>query len=153
MSIAVSVDRLLGLVNNIDRKSRDAATDQPELFTLRLPVSFRRRARGEKLLIASSDTSASNPDPQLIRAVARGHSWFMEIREGSTASLSELAERHGVERTDVGHIVRLAFLAPDIIEAILQGRQPRDLTFRRLKRLSNLPRSWARQRDFLGFPG
>ena len=98
-------------------------------------------------------STGSNPDPQLIRAVARGHSWFREIREGSTASLTELAERHGVERTDAGHIIRLAFLAPDIIEAILQGRQPRDHTFRRLKRLGNLPESWARQRDFLGFPG
>jgi DNA invertase Pin-like site-specific DNA recombinase len=153
VSIAVSVDRLLGLVKNIDRQSRDAATDQPKLFTLHLPVSFRRRARGEKLLIAASDTSAANPDPQLIRAVARGHSWFREIREGGATSLTELAERHGVERTDAGHIIRLAFLAPDIIEAILQGRQPRDLTFRRLKRLNNLPESWARQRDFLGFPG
>ena len=118
-----------------------------------LPVSFRRRARGEKLLIAASDTRASNPDPQLIKAIALGHGWLREIRGGSTTSLSELAERHGVDRTDAGRIIRLAFLAPDIIEAILEGRQPRDLSFRRLKRLSNLPMSWAGQRDFLGFPG
>ncbi len=153
VGIVLSVDCLLGIVKGVDLKSRDATTDQSELFTIHLPVSFRRRARGEKLLIAASGTPASNSDPQLIRAIALGHRWFKEIREGSTTSLSELAERHGVERTDAGRIIRLAFLAPDIIETIREGRQPRDLTFQRLKRLSNLPMSWARQRDFLGFPG
>ena len=47
--------------------------------------------------------------------------------------------------------VRMAFLAPDIIEAILQGRQPRNLTFRWMKRLTELPLSWEKQRQVLGF--
>ena len=153
VGIVLSVDCLLGIVKDVDRKSRNATTDQSELITIRLPISFRRRARGEKLLIAASDARASNRDPQLIKAIALGHRWFREIREERTTSLSELAERHGVDRADAGRIVRLAFLAPNIIEAILEGRQPRDLSFRRLKRLSKLPLSWAGQRDFLGFPG
>ena len=47
--------------------------------------------------------------------------------------------------------VRMAFLAPDIIEAIFQGRQPRTLTFRWMKRLTELPLSWEKQRQVLGF--
>ena len=153
VSIVLSVDRLLGLAKDIDPTSEDVATDQSEPITIHLPVSFRRRARGQKLIIAASGTPASNPDPQLIRAVALGHRFFREIREGGAASLSELAERHRVDRSDAGRIIRLAFLAPDIVEAILAGRQPSDLTFRRLKRLNNLSMSWAQQREFLGFPG
>ena len=152
VGIVLNVDYLLGILNGVDRKSGDAVTGQPELITIYLPISFRRRARGEKLLIAASHAPASNPDPQLIRAIALGHSWFREIREGAATSLNKLAENHGVERTDAGRYIKFAFLAPDIVEAILLGHQPRDLTLRRLKRLGNLPMSWARQREFLGFP-
>jgi len=45
----------------------------------------------------------------------------------------------------------LAFLAPDIVEAILRGRQPIKLTPEKLKRLRNLPKSWEEQRKLLGF--
>jgi hypothetical protein len=153
VSVVVSADQLLGLAQDPDRASGDVPTDQSELITILLPVSFRRRAQGEKLIIAAGDAPASNPDQQLIRAVATSHSWFSKIRDGGIASLRELAERQGMDRSDTGRILRLAFLAPDIVEAILQGRQPRDLTYKRLMRLRILPVSWAEQRESLGFPG
>lgn len=121
--------------------------------TIDIPLSFRRSAQGEKIIIAAGDALASNPDPKLIRAVALGYSWHKELKRESVASLGELAERHGVLRRDAGRIFRLGLLAPDIIEAILEGRQPPDITFRHMKRLSNIPVSWAEQREFLGFPG
>ncbi|MCH8863369.1 MAG: recombinase family protein, partial [Proteobacteria bacterium] len=153
VSVVVSADHLLRLVQDPDRASGDVPTDQSELITIHLPVSFRRSAQGEKLIIAAGDAPAFNPDPRLIKAIALGHKWFREMRNGSAASLRQLAEHHGVDRSDTGRILRLAFLAPDIVEAILQGRQPRDLTYKRLMRLSNIPVSWAEQRKFLGFPG
>ena len=48
-------------------------------------------------------------------------------------------------------MIPLAFLAPDIVEAIIEGRQPVELTAARLKRMRHLPASWAEQRRFLGF--
>ena len=64
----------------------------------------------------------------------------------------ELAAHHGVDRTDVGRRISLAFLAPDIVEAIVAGRQPIELTAARLKRVRDLPISWAEQRKLLDFP-
>ena len=52
---------------------------------------------------------------------------------------------------DVSRILPLGLLAPDIVEAILAGSQPTDLTVSRLKRLSDLPVSWNQQRRVLGF--
>ena len=125
--------------------------DEDQDVIIDIPVSFRRRAYGEKLIIPASGASANKPDHQLIRAVALGHTWFREMCDGSSVSLSELAGRDKVERTDAGRFLRMAFLAPDIIEAIFQGRQPRDLTFRWMKRLTDLPLSWEKQRQVLGF--
>ncbi len=74
---------------------------------------------------------------------------FSELKDGKARSISELAERHDVDRTDVGRLIPLAFLAPDIIEAILDGRQPIDLTVSRLKRIGDPPVSWQEQRKVL----
>ena len=152
VSVAVSADHLLGLLKGPDRASGDVPAEQSEMIMIRLPVSFRRSAQGEKLIIAAGDAPASNPDQQLIRAVALGHSWLKEIKGECVASLGNMAERHGVARREAGRIFRLGLLAPDIAEAILDGRQPPKITFRRLNRLSNIPVSWAEQRKFLGFP-
>ncbi len=62
-----------------------------------------------------------------------------------------LARQYRVDRDDVGKALKLAFLAPDIVQAIIEGRQPVDLTAARLMRLSNLPASWEDQRRLLGF--
>jgi len=67
------------------------------------------------------------------------------------ASGRKLARRDGIDPGDVSRILPLAFLAPDIVEAILGGRQPIDLTATRLKRIPNLPLEWAAQRQLLGF--
>jgi len=76
--------------------------------------------------------------------VAHGRRWFAEIRDTKVHSLAELAKRHKVDRTDIGRAISLSFLAPDIVEAFLEGRQPTELTAARLKRM-DLPVSWAEQ--------
>jgi hypothetical protein len=91
-------------------------------------------------------------DPRLLELVAEARRFYLELRERNVSSLRELARRLGRDRSDVGRIVRLAFLAPDIVEAIASGRQPADLTVTRLTRLEDLPLSWAEQRRLLGFP-
>ena len=62
-----------------------------------------------------------------------------------------LAEREGVSRSYFTRLVRLSYLAPDITEAILDGRQPPDLTAEKLLEHSRLPLAWPDQRTLLGF--
>ncbi|MFT4570965.1 MAG: hypothetical protein ACI91F_001843 [Candidatus Binatia bacterium] len=83
------------------------------------------------------------PDPKLVESVAQAYCWFTELRE--------LAKREGLNRSDIGRTIRLAFLAPDIVESIVADRQPTDLTTTRLKRIGHLPLSWSEQREILGF--
>ena len=114
-------------------------------------IQLRRRGVETRLVIARDTSPARKPDPRLVAAVAQGHSWFADLRDRKVASVLGLAERHRMHHRDVSRILPLGLLAPDIVEAILAGSQPTDLTVSRLKRLSDLPVLWDQQRRILGF--
>ncbi len=137
-----------GDLNN--EKAKTAAQDKHEL-RLDLPVRFKRRGVEMKLVITDDRERPPAPDPHLIAAVAQGRQWLAKVRSGEVQSVRDLAERHGVNQGDVSRILPLGLLAPDIVEAILAGRQPIELTAKQLKRIRDLPVSWAEQRRVLGF--
>tara|TARA_R110000787_G_scaffold248041_9_gene353624 strand:+ start:285 stop:1907 length:1623 start_codon:yes stop_codon:yes gene_type:complete len=110
-----------------------------------------RRRGVEMRLVLSNDNSTGKPDPALIKVLARAHRWFDQIASGRRASLNQVATAEGVSNRYVARLLPLAFLAPDIVEAILDGTQPIDLTAETLTRLPDLPVSWADQRALLGF--
>jgi hypothetical protein len=87
-------------------------------------------------------------DPALIRAIARGHAWFDELTTGRVRSLQDLAQRDGITRRYIRRLVGLAFLSPDLVETILRGRQPVELSATRLTAL-DLPLDWVEQRRLL----
>jgi hypothetical protein len=91
---------------------------------------------------------ASNCDPALIKAIARGRAWFDELATGRARSLRDLAERDGITRRYIRRLVDLAFLSPQLVDAILQGRQPVALTATRLTEL-DLPFDWTEQHKLL----
>lgn len=67
-------------------------------------------------------------------------------------TVSQLAEELKIDDGEISRVLPLAFLAPDIVRSIFQGRQPPELTTRRLKRLKPLPSLWHDQRQALNFP-
>lgn len=99
---------------------------------------------------AADQTQSPAPDPHLIRAIAQARHWFTQLRDGEVPSTLHLAESLGVNQGDVSRILPLGLLAPDIVEAILTGLQPVELTTRRLMRPTDLPVAWAEQRRVLG---
>src|SRR3984893_8084925 len=123
-------------------------SDSPIEFTA--PVAFRRRGVEMKLVLpaVAFQNDRSRCDPTLIKAIARGRAWFEELAAGRARSLRELAERDGITRRYVRRLVDLAFLSPNLVEAILHGRQPVELTATRLTEL-DLPLDWTDQRRLL----
>jgi len=85
---------------------------------------------------------------ELIRAVVLGHSWRNELLSGRANTVAKIAQRAGVRSRYARRILRAAFLAPDIVEAILDGRQPRDLSVMELRQPIA---DWDQQRRLLGF--
>jgi len=128
-----------------------ARNEVDQLYAIEVPLEIRRRGVEMKLVVAGGSTGSCAPDPKLLALIANAHQWFSELRSGNAKSVHDLAARHGVHWADVSRALPLAFLAPDIVEAILMGCQPVNLTATRLRRLRNLPASWAQQRQVLGF--
>jgi site-specific DNA recombinase len=118
---------------------------------IRLEVQARvKRSGGEMRLVFppnSQRQEQSRPVSSLLKAVARGRQWYEQILAGEVSSQRAIAQRLGVSERYVGRILECAFLAPDIVEAILEGRQPATLTFNKLTR--SLPASWDAQRELL----
>jgi hypothetical protein len=146
ISIKVRRSALLG------EEIRSSGADEPGDSTIELTaaVAFRRRGTEIRLVLPGlpQPNRGSRCDPALIKAIARGRVWFEELATGRARSLQELAAHDGVSRRYIRRLVDLAFLSPQLVEAILQGRQPVDLTATRLTEL-DLPLDWAEQRRLL----
>jgi hypothetical protein len=84
------------------------------------------------------------PDKTLINALVRAHRWRRQIESGRTKSITDLAQHEGVTVAFVCRLLPLTCLAPDLVEAILDGRQPKGL--RLVELLGNGPLVWGEQR-------
>lgn len=113
--------------------------------------SLRRRGVEAKLVLGAAEARAIFVDSVLVDAIAQGHNWVKQLSTGLAKSAAEIAAGAGIDDGEVTRVLPLAFLAPDIVEAILTGRQPVTLTARYLKRLKPIPITWAEQRRVLGF--
>ena len=124
---------------------------------VRIPMTWKRRS-GRKVIIAPDGGDAwapakPRPDETLIRALARAHRWKQMLEDRRYRSAGELAEAEGVTRSFVNRLLRLTLLAPDIVEAILDGRQPKGMQLEELTR--TMPSTWTAQRESIaiGHPG
>jgi DNA invertase Pin-like site-specific DNA recombinase len=123
--------------------------DQDDLLQVSISVRLTRCSGGIRLIVPgeSSGERRARPNVALIKAVARAHVWYERLLSGEATSLRAIAREYGVMPRYVRRILRCAFLAPDLVEAILQGRQPPGLTLDRL--CKNMLLDWAAQREAL----
>ena len=125
------------------------------MTTVFVPMTFRRIGGRKRIVLP--DGSLYNPetrvsvDSPIVRSLARAFRWRRMLESGQYASINELAKAERVDRAFASRILRLTLLAPDIVEAILAGRQPEKLTVRAL--LGPFPVEWAEQRRELGAGG
>jgi hypothetical protein len=118
--------------------------------TVTVPLTIRRRG-GRKLVVAP-DGAAWAPararvDSTLVKALARAFRWRRMLEEGRYGSLNELAAAEKINSAYVSRVLRLSLLAPEIVEEVMDGRQPVELTACRL--LEPLSLEWTKQRATL----
>lgn len=125
-------------------------------ITVRVPIAIRKRG-GRKVVLAPDgaigDTRklfCQQVDNAMAKAIARGFRWREMLETSACATIKEIAEAEKIAETYVGRVLRLTVLAPEIINAILTGKQPPETTLRELMRA--FPIEWNRQRDLLRFP-
>ena len=96
-------------------------------------------------MLQGAATPVPKPDPLLLRTLIEARAWVTDYL-GQHLTVSAIAARSGANIGDVSRSLQLAFLAPDLVEAILDGTQPVALTAERLKRAGELPLLWDEQR-------
>src|SRR4051794_28276522 len=99
-------------------------------ITVQVPLAIRRRP-GRKTIVSATGTASGDlcmiprhADPAMVKALARAFRWKRMLETGRYASISEIAAAEKIDRGYVGSILRLTLLTADIVEAILDGRQP-----------------------------
>ena len=120
-------------------------------LTVRVPLAIQARPGRRTVVTPNGEIAAATPvsraDPALVKALARTFRYQKLLDEGRYASISEMAEAEKIERGYLGTLLRLTLLAPELVEAILDGRQPEGLGLPRL--LAPLPLAWDEQRTAL----
>ncbi|MBT3706598.1 MAG: hypothetical protein HOG18_07010 [Proteobacteria bacterium] len=147
--IDVQKDRLRIAVNLQALLEGDVSTD-PILSSFEIPFEMRQNGRAKPIIIAAEDVQ--QPDADLIDLIADARRWAVELLDGKATSIQQITDREGLRSGSVSRILPLAWLAPDISTAILEGRQPPHLNSKALRNLADLPLSWEEQRQILGFP-
>jgi hypothetical protein len=120
-------------------------------ITVQVPLAIRKRP-GRKMVVTpvhrdGESAVATRADPALLKAVARAFRYQRLLDEGRYGSVTEMAAAERIERGYLGTLLRLTLLAPDIVEAIVDGRAPSDVTLPRL--LEPFPEGWDSQRQAL----
>lgn len=119
-------------------------------ITVRVPLKIRRRP-GRKTVVtpvAKEGGDAAIPtraDPTLVKALARAFRYQRLLDEGRYASISEMAAAERIDRGYLGRMLRLALLSPDVIEALVEGRQPPGMSLPLLTASATAPWTEARQ--------
>jgi len=119
------------------------------ILTVRVPLTIRRRG-GRKLVLAPDGTQAAvapvtrHIDNAMVKALARGFRWREMMERGDYATVREIARSEKINESYVGRVLRLTLLAPDVVETIVNGRQPAGLQLDVL--MKRFPVGWEEQR-------
>lgn len=116
-------------------------------LTIRVPLSFRNRG-GRKLVVGPEDgvpwaPTRTRVDNAMVKAIARAFRWRKLLETGAYGTVEEIAAAEKINDSYVSRVLRLTLLAPDIVEAIMNGRQPAGMTLAVL--MESFPLAWPDQ--------
>ena len=119
-----------------------------DVVSVEVPMTFERRG-GRKVIVLPDGTlggpsPAATIDNTMVKAIARAFRWQRLLEDGAYSCHDDIAKAEKIEPSYISRIIRLALLAPDIVQMILAGRQPASLTLKDLMR--PFPVAWAEQR-------
>jgi len=120
----------------------------PETITLTVPFKVKKRSGRKQIVLPDFASPPPKLDNALIKALARAHRWKRLVDEGEFASIADLAAHEGIASSYLIRVMRLTNLAPDIIEAILDGKNPNKSLKELLDPMTPL---WGEQRWELGY--
>lgn len=123
------------------------AAPTPDVITVQVPFRVVKRGGRKEMHLPDGAATARKPDSTLVKALGRAFRWKRMQDSGEFATIAELAEREGIAPSYITRVLRLTLLAPDIVEAILDGKQGPDMTLAWV--LEPFAAEWSEQRENL----
>lgn len=128
--------------------SRTKFSPDGKTMTVSIPMSFTVRG-GRKLVVSPDGSDWKKPrhriDNTMVKALARGFRWQRLLESGQYATIEEIAKAEKINTSYISRILRLTLLSPEIVEMILDGRQPTSMTLKSLQK--SFPGDWEAQRQ------
>jgi len=153
IDIEISRSQVFDVVTQSEKaetRSRAASADSQDYLILKVNATLKRAGQGMRLVVR--DATAQAPNTTLINLFVKAFDVRDKILNGTGESIEASAERIGTNANYITALLRISFLAPDIIAAVLDGRHPPTLTARNfITKTHTLPRAWSLQRRHLGF--
>ena len=121
-------------------------TGAAQMLTVRVPLAVRKQRGGRKLVLTPGGMThrgSAAADTTLVKALARAFRWRRMMETGRFSTIDEIAAAEKINDSYVSRLLRLTLLAPNIVEAILDGRQPEGMTLPAL--MKPFPVEWAQQ--------
>jgi hypothetical protein len=118
-------------------------TPIPDKVTLHVPFRIVKRGGRKEMQLPEGVKQPRRTDNKLVKALARAFRWKRMLESGEFATIAELAEREGIAPSYMTRVLRLSLLAPDIVEAILDGKQGPEVTLTRV--MEPFPIEWTAQ--------
>lgn len=119
------------------------STPIPETVTLHIPYRVVKRGGRKEMQLPEGATQPRRTDNTLLKALARAFRWKRMLESGEYTTIAELAEREGIAPSYMTRVLRLTLLTPDIVEAILDGKQGPEVTL--AQALEPFPLEWTAQ--------
>lgn len=117
----------------------------PETVAIHVPFRLVKRGGRKEMQLPEGAAQARTPDSTLVKALARAYRWKQMLDSGEFATITELAGREGIASSYMTRVLRLTLLSPDIVEAILDGKQGPDVALAQL--LQPFSTTWSEQSD------
>ncbi len=125
---------------------------EENIVSIFVPMIIKKRGSSAMIILpknAPKEGNKQNHDAKLINAFAKAYKWQQSINNGKV-DVSQLMEKEKIGMSYLSRILRLNFIAPDIVTAIVEGKQPRDLKLQDLM-TKTIPDLWQEQREKFGF--
>ncbi len=117
-------------------------------MTLHVPFRVVKRGGRKEMQLPEGAAQPRRTDSTLVKALARAFRWKRMLESGEFATIAELAEREGIAPSYMTRVLRLTLLAPDIVEAIMDGKQGPEVTLAQI--MPQTPLEWDGQRRCFG---
>ena len=118
-------------------------TSIPDTITIHVPFRVVKRGGRKEMVLPEGAAQARKLDNTLVKALARAFRWKRMLESGEFGSISELAEKEGIAFTYMARLMRLSLLSPELVDAVMDGRHPANITLANL--MDPFPADWKEQ--------